>query len=80
MRQANSQEMLQQMMKMVSEARNNPTVFIQNLCKENPKIANDIEILLANKQDPQKLVMMALQAKGVNTNMIQQIINLANIK
>lgn len=80
MRQASNSEMLQQMTRMVNEAKSNPTAFIQGLCKENPAIANDIEVLLANKNDPQKLVMMALQAKGVNVGMIQQLINLANIR
>jgi hypothetical protein len=80
MRQASNNEMLRQMFKMVNDAKSNPKEFIESLCKENPVIANDIEILLANKNDPQKLVMMALQNKGIDINMIQQLMKMANIR
>lgn len=57
-------------MQLMAQAKGNPQQFANNLLQNNPQFAKALQ-----GQNPQQLAMRELQKRGIDPNMIVQMMN-----
>ena len=57
-------------MQLMAQAKGNPQQFANTLLQNNPQFAKALQ-----GQNPQQLAMRELQKRGIDPNMIMQILN-----
>lgn len=65
----NNNPLLNNIMNMLQKGGNNPQAFAQNILKNNPEFAKQLQ-----GQNLQSLAMNMLQSKGINPQMLQNMI------